>query len=110
MGEGPIIAVDVKAAPTRPPGARPAASARADRPLRPLRPVGPPSLPETLARLLLLGSQNTSEAARRHGDLVIQPRAEGVGLLEFGRLEVAREAGRVAAREALEWAPAGLVA
>ena len=58
--------------------------------------------------MLLLGSANTSEAARRHADLVIKPRAEGVGLLEFHQLDAAREAGRAAAREALEHAPAGL--
>jgi predicted acylesterase/phospholipase RssA len=40
----------------------------------------------------LLGSQNTAEAARRHADLVIKPRAQGVGLLEFHQLDTAREA------------------
>jgi NTE family protein len=60
--------------------------------------------------LLLLGSKNTSEAARRHADLVIRPPAEGVGLLEFHQLDTAREAGRAAAREALERASAGLSA
>jgi len=35
------------------------------------------------SHLILLGSENTSEAARRHADLVIRPRAEGVGLFEF---------------------------
>jgi NTE family protein len=69
-----------------------------------------PSLGETLARVLLLGSANTSDAARRHADLIIKPRAEGVGLLEFTQLDAAREAGRVAAREALERAPATLFA
>ncbi len=29
--------------------------------------------------------------ARRHADLVIKPRAEGVGLLEFRQLDTARE-------------------
>ncbi|HYB48921.1 MAG TPA: hypothetical protein VED20_16475, partial [Streptosporangiaceae bacterium] len=60
-------------------------------------------------RLLLLGSENTSEAARRHADLVIRPRAEGVGLLEFDQLDTAREAGR-AGRCTSTWAgsrPAG---
>ena len=52
--------------------------------------------------MLLLGSANTSEAARRHADLVIKPRAEGVALLEFHQIDAAREAGRAAAREALE--------
>jgi NTE family protein len=55
--------------------------------------------------VLLLGSANTSEAARRHADLVIKPRAEGVSLLEFHQIDVARAAGRAAAREALETAP-----
>jgi EmrB/QacA subfamily drug resistance transporter len=104
MGEGPIIAVDVKATAERPKNGLAAARGRDDRPPR------PPSLGETLTRVLLLGSQNTAEAARRHADLVIQPRVEGVGLLEFDQLDTAREAGRVAAREALERAPASLVA
>ena len=52
--------------------------------------------------MLLLGSSNTSDAARRHADMVIKPRAEGVGLLEFHQIDAAREAGRAAAREALE--------
>ena len=100
-GEGPIIAVDVKATPKRP----------ANGPVRARgRDVRPPSLPETLTRLLLLGSENTAQAARRHADLVIRPRAEGIGLLEFASLDTAREAGRAAAREALGRAPAGLAA
>jgi NTE family protein len=104
MGEGPIIAVDVKATPRRPENRPEGARGRADRP--PL----PPRLGDTLTRLLLLGSQNTSQAARRHADLMIRPRAEGVGLLEFASLDTAREAGRAAARQALERAPAGLIA
>ena len=104
MGEGPIIAVDVKAVPKRRETGQQAARRRNDRPPR------PPSLAETLTRLLLLGSQNTSEAARRHADLVIRPYAEGVGLLEFDQLDTAREAGRAAARQALDAAPARLVA
>jgi NTE family protein len=103
LGEGPIIAVDVKAAPERHKNGPEGARARDDRPSR------PPGLGETLTRLLLLGSANTSAAARRHADLVIRPRAEGVGLLEFHQLDAAREAGRAAAREALERAPTGLV-
>jgi predicted acylesterase/phospholipase RssA len=104
MSEGPIIAVDVKAAferPKRGPAEAPARDTRSSR---------PPKLGETLTRVLLLGSENTSEAARRHADLVIRPQAEGVGLLEFHQLDTAREAGRAAAREALERASAGLFA
>jgi NTE family protein len=96
MAEGPIIAVDVKAAPWRretgPEGARAGDG----------RPPRLPSLGETLARLLLLGSENTSVAVQRHADMVIKPRAVGVGLLEFEQLDAARAAGRAAAREALE--------
>ena len=98
MAEGPIIAVDVKATPRRPQADPTGAGAR------------PPGLGATVTRLLLLGSENTSAAARQHADLVIRPRAEGVGLLEFDQLDTAREAGRAAAREALERAPAGLAA
>jgi predicted acylesterase/phospholipase RssA len=104
MGEGPIIAVDVKATPGRRKNGPAGAPARDDRLAR------PPGLGETLTRLLLLGSEDTSAAARRHADLVIKPRAQGVGLLEFGQLDTAREAGRAAAREALDRAPVGLVA
>ena len=57
-------------------------------------------------RVLLLGSANTSEPARRHADLLIKPRAEGVGLFEFHQLDAAREA----AREALAVAPPMLFA
>ncbi len=98
MAEGPIIAVDVKATLERPEPGPPTARTRDDRPPR------PPSLGETLMRVLLLGSENTSEAARRHADLVIKPRVQGIGLLEFHQLDTAREAGRAAAREALEQA------
>jgi predicted acylesterase/phospholipase RssA len=100
LGEGPIIAVDVKTTFERVSGGstrkRQAPTERT------------PSLGETLTRVLLLGSANTSDAARRYADLVIKPRAEGVGLLEFHQLDAAREAGRAAAREALETAPGAL--
>jgi len=101
MREGPVIAVDVKATFERP------ETGPAGAPDRPLR---LPSLNETLMRVVLLGSENTSEAAQRHADLVIRPRAQGIGLLEFHQLDTAREAGRMAAREALERAPGGLLA
>jgi len=107
LGEGPIIAVDVKASIER---AAPRASGSGDDVgTRARRYAGgggsPPGLGETIARVLLLGSSKTSEAARRHADLVINPRAEGIGLLEFHQLDRAREAGREAAREALTDAP-----
>ncbi len=95
LGEGPIIAVDVKATFESAPAGRQSTERRT-------RIARAPSLGETLTRVLLLGSTNTSEAARRHADLVIKPRAEGVGLLEFHQLDAAREAGRAAGRAALE--------
>ncbi|HKH23495.1 MAG TPA: DHA2 family efflux MFS transporter permease subunit [Solirubrobacterales bacterium] len=108
LGEGPVIAVDVKATVQRPPSAsrqgENGGPSGAERELR------TPSLGETLARVLLIGSSNTSENARRHADWTITPRSEGVGLLEFHQLDQAREAGRIAAREALEAVPEGLLA
>ena len=56
-------------------------------------------LPETMARIALLSSANTGEAARRHADLTIEVRVSGVGLLEFHQIDAAREAGRRAARQ-----------
>jgi predicted acylesterase/phospholipase RssA len=111
LGEGPVIAVDVKASVERPPGAPGASAATktaaaADGAEPELR---VPALGETLARVLLLGSSNTSESARRHADWTITPRSGGIGLLEFHQLDQAREAGRAAAREALENVPAGLL-
>jgi predicted acylesterase/phospholipase RssA len=119
LGEGPIIAVDVKASFERPrvaEGAEDGGAAgqesdgRGSRPSR-RRSTGwggppPPPLGETLTRAFLLASSNTSAAARRHASLVVKPRNEGVGLLEFHQIDRAIEAGRAAAREALPNAPA----
>lgn len=98
LGGGPIIAVDVKAS-----------FERDGRPRDATAPARRPALAETLTRVLLLASANTSEAARRHADLTITPRNEGVGLLEFHQLDRARESGRRAARDALERVPAALL-
>ena len=107
--EGPIIAVDVShprgGSPDRP--ARP----RLDRLARPLRraltgsDVNLPRLGETLMRTLTLGSEDTASAALQHADLVIAPRVEGVGLLQWDQLARVRACGREAARAALESAP-----
>jgi NTE family protein len=105
LGEGPVIAVDVKASFDRKANDRRGghAGAGAERPGQGrIRAARPPGLGETLTRVLLLGAANTSDAARRHADLIIKPRAEGIGLLEFHQLDAAREAGRTAAAEALE--------
>jgi predicted acylesterase/phospholipase RssA len=97
-GEGPVLAVDVKGGEERP------AHTRRDRPAR------IPPLTETMARIALLSSANTDEAARRHASLTIPIRVSGIGLLEFHQIDGAREAGRVAARAALEHAPEWLQA
>ncbi len=103
LGEGPVIAVDVKA--TLEHDAQNGESA-ADPTER--SEARQPGLGETLMRVMLFGSSDTSASARAHADLTIEPRADGVGLFEFHQLDAAREAGRAAAREALESAPASL--
>ena len=106
LGEGPIIAVDVKATVER------SASSRGRRRSDDIDgepELRTPSLGETLARVLLIGSTNTSENARRHADWMIRPTDDGVGLLEFHQLDQAREAGRAAARKALADVPEGLL-
>ena len=106
LGEGPIIAVDVKATVERPASGhrrKRTSDRNGESELR------TPSLGETLARVLLIGSTNTSASARRHADWTITPRNDGVGLFEFHQLDQAREAGRTAAREALADVPERLL-
>ena len=100
LGEGPIIAVDLKASFEGRPSQR-----RADEELLDAQ---VPAIGETLTRVLFSGSSNTSDAARRHADLTVKPRNVGVGLFEWHQLDRARESGRAAAHEALERAPASI--
>lgn len=60
-----------------------------------------PRLPDTLMRVLLLGSVDATRAAREQADVVISPETRGIGLLDFRALDRAREAGRIATRAAL---------
>jgi predicted acylesterase/phospholipase RssA len=60
----------------------------------------------TLSNLAFLGTTDTAEQARRHADLLIRPRHDTVGALEFHMLDSLRDAGRRAALEALDRAPA----
>ena len=60
-----------------------------------------PRLTETMIRTMLVGSADVTVAARQHADLVITPRVDGVGLMEWKALPTVRELGRQAAREAL---------
>ena len=100
LGEGPIIAVDVKATFDED-GAGGRTRDRSPR---------TPAIGETLTRVIFSGSSNTSDAARRHADLIVKPRAVGVGLFEWHQIDRARESGRAAAREALERAPLSVFA
>jgi NTE family protein len=106
-GEGPVLAVGIKGGEERPQpaGPPPPSNPVARRPHR----TRLPALPETMARIALLSSANTDESARRLADTTIRVRVPGVGLLEFHQIDQAREAGRLAARAALDDAPQWLL-
>jgi len=102
--EGPIIVVDVGSRAWRATGgARP----RLEPAMRRLRwimtgserPV--PRVSETILRTMTLGGTDSAAAALHHADVLISPRVEGVGMLDWKHLPRAREAGRRAARAAL---------
>jgi NTE family protein len=103
-GEGPVIAVDVTG--------RTGRFGRAERPVvarlgRPIRraltgdEAEIPRLGETIVRTVMVGSSDTVAAARMHADLVITPRVDGIGLMDWKALPRVRDLGRQAAREAL---------
>jgi predicted acylesterase/phospholipase RssA len=114
--EGPIVAVDVgrKFGNARVPGTRGAriaarwAAARtggaASGPQAQL-----PTIKETLARSLVMGSIEAAKSSRRRADVVIEPETGTCEMLDFGRLDEMVEAGRRAAREALAAGPAQLL-
>jgi NTE family protein len=105
-GEGPVLAVDIKGGDERPGTAE--GSSTLEGPPHSTRRKRLPLLPETMARIALLSSANTDEAARQLADMTIGVRVPGVGLLEFHQIDEARAAGRRAALAALEDAPAWL--
>ena len=107
-GEGPILAVDVSSR-FEPPNrtaanGRPGLRAIAERMRRAI--VGwdepRPSFPETLTRIVVLGSVDTAEAAQTHADAVIAPQVQGIGLTQFDRISQIRRQGAAAARDALD--------
>ena len=100
LGEGPIIAVDLKAASTR--GRRRSRRAASEDATLPAH------RRDADARPVLWPARTRSDAARRHADLIVKPRNVGVGLFEWHQIDRARESGRAAAREALKTAPAHL--
>ena len=115
VGEGPVIASDATSNADLQSGRRRSrAPARLDRAVRRAREVvvgtlGPvPSFKETLIRSIVLGSSDTAINAQRHADVVITPDILGIALTDWARIDEMRQAGRAAARAALETAP-GLV-
>jgi predicted acylesterase/phospholipase RssA len=99
-----VLAIDIKGGEERPARVPHPAAQTGQPPARPHR-VGLPSLPETMSRIALLSSANTGESARRHAEVTVGVRVEGVGLLEFHQIDAAREAGRRAAHALLESDP-----
>ena len=107
-GEGPVIAVDVSGRvgqfrrPERP------GITRLRRPIRRALTGSDAEIPrlgETIMRTVTVGSIDTFAAAHLHADLVIAPRIEGIGLLDWKALLRVVELGRRAAREALAAQP-----
>jgi predicted acylesterase/phospholipase RssA/CRP-like cAMP-binding protein len=104
-GQGPVVASDV----TGQMGAfrRPARRrlAKLTRPLRRALTGTESELPrlgETILRTVVVGSTDTVAAARQHADIVITPQVDGVGLMDWKRIDEVREMGRRTAQEALE--------
>ena len=107
-GEGPVVAVDVagRAGQFKRPQRR--IVARLKRPGRRFLTGSEAEIPrlgETIVRTVTVGSIDTAAAARTHADLVISPRTEGIGMMEWKALPRMVELGRQAAREALEADP-----
>jgi predicted acylesterase/phospholipase RssA len=89
--EGPLIAVSIRTG-GEPRPARSTERARSPR---------VPSIGDTIMRTLTIGSGMASAAELAQADLAIHPDTSGVGFLEWHQIDYAREAGRVATREAL---------
>lgn len=89
--DGPLVAVSVASGGS--PG--PAAGVRHRR--------GPrvPGMVDTLMRTMTISSAMSSTAALAQADVVIKPNPVDVGLMEYYQIDRAREAGQIAAREAL---------
>jgi predicted acylesterase/phospholipase RssA/CRP-like cAMP-binding protein len=110
-GDGPVAAVDVTADFQRPrtrvAAGRPRARAAGARVRRLVTGADDrvPSFMETILRTMVMGSLDTTIAAQRHAQLVIRPSVGEVGLMAFDSLDRVREAGRRAAREALQAIP-----
>ncbi|MXI68649.1 SidA/IucD/PvdA family monooxygenase [Mycobacterium tuberculosis] len=89
--DGPLIAVNVAS------GGNPSPASGGHRRGKPRV----PGLTDTLLRTMTISSAMASEKVLAQADLVIKPNPIGVGLMEYHQIDRAREAGRIAAREAL---------
>ena len=89
--EGPLIAVSIGSGQE----ARPAAESKEPRSPR------VPNVVDTLMRTLTIGSAMASSTMLARADVAIHPDTSSIGFLEWHQIDRAREAGRIAAREAL---------
>lgn len=60
-----------------------------------------PGMVDTLMRTMTINSAMASAAALAQADVVIKPNPIGVGLMEYYQIDRAREAGRIAAQQAV---------
>ena len=102
--QGPVIAVDVTGRIGQFKRQQRPVVTRLERPLRRILTGSEAEIPrlgETIVRTLTVGSIDTVAAARLHADLVITPRVDGIGLMDWKALARVSELGRQAARDAL---------
>jgi NTE family protein len=107
-GEGPVVAVDVGSRPTAAGHAQGGLADRVDRGLRRMltgNEAYVPRLGETIVRTVMVGSSDTAAEARLHADLLITPEVEKIGLMDWKSIDLTRELGRRAARDALASSP-----
>lgn len=107
-GEGPVIAVDVTGRTGQFGRSSRAVPERLSRPIRRVltgSEIEIPRLGETIVRTLTVGSIDTVAAARLHADLMIGPRVDGIGLMDWKAFRRVVDLGRQAAREALSANP-----
>jgi predicted acylesterase/phospholipase RssA len=60
-----------------------------------------PNVVDTLMRTMTIGSAMTTSAVLAQADIAIHPDTSSIGFLEWHQIDRAREAGRIATREAL---------
>ena len=100
-GEGPVVGVDVMGRRMH----RPAATAWGEPTGVEVYRAPRPNIYEVLSRATALGSWQAAERVRTRADVVIAPDLTGTGMFDFKRMDAIVEAGREAARAALEEAP-----